>query len=83
VTDSFPQAARAVASGEFAAVLPVHAAADLAADGAEQVELAFLRKATRTVALAWNPRALRAMPGGERIQSALAALLALTKRSVR
>jgi len=56
---SFLQAARAVQTGKFAAILPSIAAAEL--QGADVVELKpeFLRALSRRIVLAWNPRMAR------------------------
>ncbi len=77
VTESFPQAARAVLSGEYAAILPAHAAVDLEPGGAIALEVPLLREAGRRVALVWNPRMLRTRPDGEKMREALQSLLAL------
>ena len=75
VTESFPQAARAVLSGGYAAILPAHAAADLESTGVRDVELPFLREEARKIALVWNPRVLRTRPQGEEMRKALAGLV--------
>lgn len=75
ITESFPQAARAVLSGGYAAILPAHAAADLAPAGVRAVDLPFLREEARKVALVWNPRVLRTRPDGEAMKKTLADLL--------
>jgi DNA-binding transcriptional LysR family regulator len=77
VTESFPQAARAVLSGGYAGILPAHAAGDLEPFGAVAFELPFLREETRKVALVWNARLLRTRPEGEAMRAALQKLLAL------
>lgn len=75
VTESFPQAARAVLSGGYAGILPAHAAGDLA--GAQAVELPFLKEEARKVALVWNARVLRTRPDGEAMREELESLLTL------
>lgn len=77
ITGSFPQAARAVDGGDFAAILPVHAATDLSPEVAKVFPLDFLRRATREIVLAWNPRILRATPRGESLRDELTKLLAI------
>ncbi len=77
VTESFPQAARAVLSGGYAGILPAHAAVDLEQNGVLAVELPFLREEARKVALVWNARVLRTRPEGEAMRTELQALLTL------
>lgn len=77
ITESFPQAARAVLSGGYAAVLPAHAAVDLEPSGTIAYELPFLREEARKVALVWNARLVRTRPDGEAMQAELQSLLAL------
>jgi len=69
VTESFPQAARAVMSGQYAAILPAHAATDL--PGVLQFELPFLRGASRSVSLVWNPRLVRTRIDGPALRDQL------------
>ena len=59
---SFPLAARAVAKGKVAAILPTIAAADLPATTASQVPVPFLKAFDREMCLATNPRLLRIRP---------------------
>ena len=54
--DSFTQAAAALTTGRFAAVLPTVAAVTLPGCEARAIELKSLRKLSRTIHLAWNPR---------------------------
>jgi DNA-binding transcriptional LysR family regulator len=77
VTESFPQAARAVLSGGYAGILPAHAAVDLEGAGVVALDLPFFREAARKIALVWNPRTLRTRPGGEALRLALQELLTL------
>jgi DNA-binding transcriptional LysR family regulator len=65
VTESFPQAARAVHTGHYAAILPLHAQSDFDASEIRVVEAKFLKKTGRKVVLAWNPRLLRVRTGAE------------------
>jgi DNA-binding transcriptional LysR family regulator len=56
--DSFPQACRAIKTGQYATILPTIAARDL--PPGEFVEVALpLKKGSRVICLAWNPRILR------------------------
>ena len=57
--DSFPQACRALASGQFTAILPTIARSDLPKDAFFELGLPFLNKRPRQLCLAWNPRTLR------------------------
>ena len=57
--DSFPQACRALCSGQFATVLPKIARCDLPKDGFWELDIPFLNKKSRQICLAWNPRTLR------------------------
>jgi DNA-binding transcriptional LysR family regulator len=56
---SFLQAARAVQTGKFAAILPSMAIAELRGAGVAELKPAFLRPLSRCIALAWNPRMAR------------------------
>ncbi len=73
--DSFPQACRAVATGQFAAVLPRLAAGELGEDEYLQVDVPHFNKNARGVALAWNPRTLDQRGGGENVLGRLRELL--------
>jgi len=75
VTESFPQAARAVESGEFAGVLPEFAGPDLARKGIRSFGHAVLRKLGRTLALGWNPRLDRLRVDLQAVRSSLIAAL--------
>jgi len=77
LTESFPQAARAVMSGHYAAVLPAHAAVDLNAKGTKAFRLPFLDSATRSIVLAWSPRSVRTRFDGESIRAELARILSI------
>lgn len=79
ITESFPQAAQAVAAGDFAAILPEHAAVDLDPRGTKSHPLPLGRSRAREVALAWNPRLIRTRIDGEALCERLAALLSLRK----
>ncbi len=56
ITESFPQAARAVASGGYAGILPLYAKDDLLKAGARDFDHPVLRALDRKLVLAWNPR---------------------------
>lgn len=77
LTESFPQAARAVMSGHYAAVLPAHASIDLEAKGTKAFRLPFLDSATRSIVLAWSPRSVRTRFDGESIRAELARILSI------
>lgn len=72
---SFTQAARAVLSGNYAAVLPSIAAADLPPERFLQVPLPLLKSYERQVCLAWNPRQHRLRPALEKFTTHLAKCL--------
>jgi DNA-binding transcriptional LysR family regulator len=78
VTESFPQAAHAAATGHYAAILPAHAEGDAELRNCTVVDLPFLQKAGRQVALGWNPRLLRTRPQLEPMREELGRLLQLT-----
>jgi DNA-binding transcriptional LysR family regulator len=59
---SFPLAARAVAKGNVAAILPAIAAADLSPAAATQVPVTFLKVFDREMCLASNARLIRIRP---------------------
>jgi DNA-binding transcriptional LysR family regulator len=79
ITESFPQAARAVMSGHYAGVLPSHAAIDLAPIGVKSYRLPFLNNAARSIVLAWSPRAVRTRFDGEAVRAELAKIFSLSK----
>ena len=57
--DSFPQACRAISSGEFATILPTIARNELSKNACWELPLPFLNREPRQICLAWNPRTLR------------------------
>jgi len=69
---SFPLAARAVAKGNVAAILPAIASADLPATTAVQVPVTFLKSFDREMALATNARLLRIRPSLQKATEVLA-----------
>jgi DNA-binding transcriptional LysR family regulator len=68
---SFPLAARAVASGKVAAILPSIAAAELNGTGTAQVSVSLLRNFEREMCLATSPRLIRIRPVLEKVSTAL------------
>jgi DNA-binding transcriptional LysR family regulator len=56
---SFPLVACAVATGEYAAVLPSISRSELLRSGANELKPEFLRPLSRQIVLAWNPRMAR------------------------
>ncbi|TAG28656.1 MAG: LysR family transcriptional regulator [Verrucomicrobia bacterium] len=74
---SFPQTLAAVRSGDFAAVLPVLATADLPTKGFHQIAGAPLRTLSRELVLAWNPRLVRVRPAAGKLLAKLSAAFQL------
>ncbi len=72
---SFTQAARAVETGGFAAVLPDIAAAQFASGTVSRFDLPFLKSHVRPLVLAWNPRAAAAREIVERAAPVLTRVL--------
>jgi len=72
---SFAQAARAVQSGGYAAVLPSIAASVLPMPAYVQIALPFLKSYKRDLALVWNPRLANVRPIVEKSRDVLMALL--------
>jgi len=68
---SFPLAARAVAGGKVAAILPSIAAAELLGASIERVAIPFLKAFDRDMSLAASPRLVRIRPVLERIGAVL------------
>jgi DNA-binding transcriptional LysR family regulator len=77
VTESFPQAAIAVHSGEYAAILPWHAASALSPRDFAALKVPFLEKAGRTVVLAWNPRLIKVRSEAEKVAACLREVLTI------
>jgi DNA-binding transcriptional LysR family regulator len=73
---SFTQAARAVLSGQYAAILPSIAVVDLPPDRFLQLPLPLLKTYERQVCLAWNPRQYRLRPSLEKFTAHLVKSLA-------
>jgi len=74
---SFPQAASAVRSGLFAAILPKLALTDLPAKTYVLADGAALDRLQREIVLAWNPRIARVRPGATRLLEQIQKLLHL------
>jgi DNA-binding transcriptional LysR family regulator len=64
---TFPQTLSAVRSGRFAAILPRLALDELPADSCLILGTEGLRRLTRKLALAWNPRLTHVRPGANRL----------------
>ncbi len=75
VTESFPQAAVAVRSGEYAGILPLHASVELPSSRFAAMNVPFLERAGRTVVLGWNPRLMRVRAGADDAVSCLREML--------
>jgi DNA-binding transcriptional LysR family regulator len=67
---SFPLVARAVQTGDFAALLPSIASAELADSDVVELSPDFLRPLSREIVLAWNPRLARIRAAVEKALSA-------------
>ncbi|MGF1656941.1 MAG: LysR family transcriptional regulator [Verrucomicrobiales bacterium] len=76
VTESFPQAARAVCTGHYAGILPVYAATELEGQGVVSLDHPMLRAVDRRLVLAWNPKLDRLRFDMEEFRKALVEELA-------
>jgi len=63
--ESFPQAARAVATGAFAGILPLAAKQDFVGKKVMVIQAPFLKAVTRKLSLIWHPRLFRIRPQGK------------------
>jgi DNA-binding transcriptional LysR family regulator len=72
---SFTQAARAVGTARFGAVLPAMAAGDFDQGTVLQLPLPFLKNAMHPLCLAWNPRLIEMRPTLGRAREVLEAIL--------
>jgi len=70
--ETFPQAARAVSSGAYAAILPRAARTDFDRDSVVEVRGSDLERLTHQVALAWNPRLMRTRSAADSLRRELA-----------
>ena len=77
---SFTQAARAVKSGAYGAVLPSLSAMEFTHSEVVEVPLPFLKSYARPVCLAWNPRLTTVRPVVERAIKTLDLLLSQTEQ---
>jgi DNA-binding transcriptional LysR family regulator len=75
---SFPLAARAVATGTMAAILPSMAAVDLGRLGANQTRIPVLDGLQREFCLAWSPRVLKIRTGLEKPRQLFSQLFRLS-----
>ena len=74
--DAFPQASRAVQTGQCAAILPKIARVDLPGDTFWEIDMPVLNKKPRQVCLAWNPRTTRLRSEAHELSTRLAQVLA-------
>ena len=72
---SFPQAARALETGRFAAILPKLAEVELSEDEFAQIPVPFLKDEVRELHLIWNRRQIQMKPEFDRFRRILARLL--------
>lgn len=78
--DSFPSLSRAVASGGYAAVLPVLARSELPADGILEIQDPMFACESRPICLAWNPRLARLRTGCTQMIEKLSQIINFTTR---
>jgi len=71
ITQSFPQAARAVRRGAYAAILPLHSQFIFERGEIFFRETAILQPCSRKIVLGWNPKMLSYRPGAEQVLSFL------------
>ena len=74
---SFPQAAKALETGRFAAILPKIAQVELSKDDYAQVPVPFLSDEMRELHLIWNRRQMHMQPELEKFLTRIAKLLAI------
>lgn len=67
ITQSFPQAARAIRGGTYAAILPLHSQSTFNTKDYLIRETSILNGCSRKVSLAWNPKILSFRPGAEQV----------------
>lgn len=65
ITESFPQAARAIREGAYAAILPMHSRRAFSESEFMIKETPLLDGCARKISLAWNPRTLKVRQGSE------------------
>jgi DNA-binding transcriptional LysR family regulator len=73
--DTFPEAMRALQTGEYATILPRLAAGELDKERFVQVPVPWFKKLERPVALAWNPRLPKVRASAEKLIPILATIL--------
>ena len=78
---SFPQTVSAVRSGHFAAILPVLALVELVPGSFDLVESVELKRLTRKLVLAWNPRLADVRQGAPRLIQQLRAELKIANHA--
>jgi DNA-binding transcriptional LysR family regulator len=79
---SFPQAAKALQSGGYAAILPTIAGTELDKSKFATIAPPFLKSQAREICLIWNPRTMNLRPGTEVVKNHLAKLLRLPKTHI-
>jgi DNA-binding transcriptional LysR family regulator len=77
---TFPQAARALRSERYAAILPTIAAEELEPDRFATVPVPFLRAQSREICLIWNPRSAQLRPATDAIRECLVKILQLPRK---
>lgn len=78
---SFTQAARAVRSGKYAAILPRLAAVDLPKDQFTEIPLPFLRQHKRELCLVWNHRLASVRPFLSDAVEKISAMMLIPRRA--
>jgi DNA-binding transcriptional LysR family regulator len=73
--DSFPAACRAVATGSYAAVLPMLAKIELAASDVLEIRSPIVSCESRPICLAWNPRITRLRPTAVKLAEGMPKIL--------
>jgi DNA-binding transcriptional LysR family regulator len=76
---SFPQAAKALQSERYAAILPSIAIAELDQSRFAAIPAPFLKSQAREICLIWNPRAANLRPAAVEVRKHLASLLRIPK----
>lgn len=73
--DTFPEALRALQTGEYATILPQIAAGEVDTERYVQVPIPWFRKLDHPVVLAWNPRLPKIREGLAKLIPALVTTL--------
>jgi hypothetical protein len=79
---SFPQAAKALQSERYAAILPTIASAEFDRKSFTVVPVPFLKRQAREICLIWNPRTEYLRPEMSGVRSHLVKLLRLPKQPI-